>query len=169
MRDEDRSDYGQRLLAARTQAGLRQVDLAAKAGISQGTLADLEKQGRASKFTAQLAIACGVRPQWLASGEGPMVDSDTWPFRTVTRERLLALSPEDRAYVEGKLEAAIEGCEAATNSGTQQQTDGRVAVRRGVPAQFPGEILSTGRGSKGNAGAVSQPGELPAKRGSRRA
>jgi transcriptional regulator with XRE-family HTH domain len=69
----ERTEYGQRLLTARTKAALTQVQLAKAAGISQGTLAELEKIGQGSAFTPMLARACQVSAEWLASGEGPMV------------------------------------------------------------------------------------------------
>jgi transcriptional regulator with XRE-family HTH domain len=107
----ERTPFGERLFTARTHAKLTQAQLAKAAGISQGTLGELEYDGEASMAVVRLATACKVRPEWLAEGQGEMVDTFTWPFRRVPRERVLALSPDDLSYVEGKLEAALERCE----------------------------------------------------------
>lgn len=77
MATKSRSEYGARLYAARKHAGLTQTALAKAAGMSQSAYAEAETTGLKSTYTAQLAAACGVRPQWLAVGEGRMLDSDT--------------------------------------------------------------------------------------------
>lgn len=87
----DRSEFGSRLVQARQKAGLSQPQLAAKVGMSQGTLGEAETKAHASIYTAQLASACGVRPMWLATGEGPMNDL---PFSPQLQAALAAASPE---------------------------------------------------------------------------
>ena len=72
------TDFGKRLVAAREHAGLTQQQLAAAVQISQSTLATAEKKGHGSRKCPQLAQACGVNPNWLATGEGEMV-GDTPP------------------------------------------------------------------------------------------
>lgn len=64
---------GERLLQARQIAGLSQKQLAGRSGLSQKTISKIEI-GKQSKSTQmlRLAAACGVRPEWLASGEEPM-------------------------------------------------------------------------------------------------
>lgn len=69
------TDFARRLKAARKLAGLSQKQLAPLAGMSQSNLSGLETQGYQSGKTAQLAAACGVEAHWLATGEGPMLDS----------------------------------------------------------------------------------------------
>lgn len=76
MREKARSDYGARLFKARTDAGLTQTALAKAAGMSQSALVTAESTGQGSTFTSQLAAACGVRSEWLATGDGPMQLSD---------------------------------------------------------------------------------------------
>lgn len=67
--------YGERLKAARKHAGLTQVQLAERAGVAQATVSELEhSQAQGSAFTVQFARACGVSPDWLATGAGVMVD-----------------------------------------------------------------------------------------------
>lgn len=68
--------YGERLKAARTHARLTQAELAAKANVgTQESISKLERTNASgSEFTVQYAMACGVNPVWLATGEGEMVD-----------------------------------------------------------------------------------------------
>ncbi|MEH3087416.1 MAG: LexA family transcriptional regulator [Xylophilus ampelinus] len=73
MTTPERSAFGHRLLQARKHARLTQVQLARAVGMAQGTLAEAEKTASGSSYTAQLAAATGVRPAWLASGEGDML------------------------------------------------------------------------------------------------
>lgn len=67
-----RTAFGERLFKARSHAKLTQPQLAKAAGMAQSTLAELEYIGSGSSKTAQIAKACGVNPQWLAEGVGPM-------------------------------------------------------------------------------------------------
>lgn len=68
-------NYCERLKAARDYAGLTQTGLAEKSGVKQGTISKIERGDTdSSTFTVQLAIACGVRPEWLAMGTEPMLD-----------------------------------------------------------------------------------------------
>jgi len=73
MRNETRSDYGQRLLDARKRKGLTQTQVAKLAGISQGTYGELEKKGLGSAYNATFAKIYGVDPSWLETGEGDML------------------------------------------------------------------------------------------------
>ena len=74
-----RSEYGSRLQQARRHAGLTQKQLAARAGMSQGTLSELETNAQSSGFTPQLAAACGVDAHWLATGMGEMLANPGQP------------------------------------------------------------------------------------------
>jgi len=67
------TDFGKRLKAARKHAGLTQKVLAARAGVSQSNLAELETTGSKSGFTTTLAACCGVNAHWVATGEGEML------------------------------------------------------------------------------------------------
>lgn len=68
--------YGERLKKAMKHANLKQHELAANAGIKQPSLSHLinDPKVTGSEFTVQLAIACGVRPEWLAMEQGEMTD-----------------------------------------------------------------------------------------------
>lgn len=69
-------DFGKRLRAARKYAQLTQEELAEKSGVPQQTISKLERGDQdTSSHTVHLAVACGVRPQWLAMEEGPMIDT----------------------------------------------------------------------------------------------
>lgn len=94
----DRTEFGQRLLAARKHAGLTQKDLALRSGLSQSNVAYLEAKGNASEQTWLLAQICGVRSAWLAKAEGPMLgpESEVAAAGLVANEAIPAyLGPND--------------------------------------------------------------------------
>lgn len=55
---------------------MTQHALAKAVGMSQSAYAGAETTGQGSSYTSQLAAACGVRAEWLATGAGKMVDND---------------------------------------------------------------------------------------------
>lgn len=86
-----RTEFGQRVLAARTHAQMTQHTLAKAAGMSQGTLGETEKQALSSTFTAQIAKATGVNAYWLATGKGQMLEG---PARFDKDQTDVAKGPE---------------------------------------------------------------------------
>lgn len=63
----------ERLVKARTEAGLKQNDFVDAIGVSQQTISNLEKGiQKTSTDIVAIALKCGVRPEWLDSGSGPM-------------------------------------------------------------------------------------------------
>jgi len=64
------TDFGSRVRLARSLAKLTQKELASRVGMSQGALSELESAGFSSTLTVQIAHACGVDVQWLATGDG---------------------------------------------------------------------------------------------------
>src|SRR5262245_39774206 len=65
---------GSRLRQARKAAKLTQPELADLSRVSQKTISKIERGDQDSSGSlVQLAQACGVRPEWLATGELPMV------------------------------------------------------------------------------------------------
>ena len=63
----------ERLKFAREELGLSQPELAKKAGVSQGTIGNIETGTRKQpRNLLQLADALGVTPVWLSTGHGPM-------------------------------------------------------------------------------------------------
>ncbi|WP_128723824.1 XRE family transcriptional regulator [Xylella fastidiosa] len=66
----------ERIAAAREHAKLSQEQLAKMAGISQQSIQKLESgKAKGSKKITEIAIACGVRPEWLVYGDLPMVSN----------------------------------------------------------------------------------------------
>ena len=65
---------GQRLQIAMEHARLNQVELAARTGVKQQVISKIiqDKQA-ASAQIVRLAMACGVRSEWLAEEQGEMV------------------------------------------------------------------------------------------------
>lgn len=127
MREKVRSPFGERLFQARTRAGLTQPQLAKAAGMSQSTLAEAESIGQGSSYTAQIAAACGIRAEWLASGDGPMVDASVWPFSEELRAEVAKLPPQTLVRLENVMRAHLElvpmGYGRAPSSATNARTD----------------------------------------------
>lgn len=74
MRENPRSEFGQRLATALAYAEMTQLELAAEVKMAQSTIAGLLKTGQGSSKTSKIAAALGVRVEWLADGIEPMVD-----------------------------------------------------------------------------------------------
>lgn len=71
----DPMTLGERLLEAMRYAKLNQPALAEKAGVKQQTISKITTNRQAtSADVVKMAIACGVRPEWLAEEQGDMVD-----------------------------------------------------------------------------------------------
>lgn len=69
---------GQRLFKARQRAEFTQQQLAEKSGQSQQMISKLESgQSKETAGIVPLALACGVRPEWLFNGGGSMTEADT--------------------------------------------------------------------------------------------
>jgi transcriptional regulator with XRE-family HTH domain len=99
---------GQRIRAMRKALGMNQVELADKLGVDQSTVSDIENgKGFSSDLLMKLTEALGGTAALIMTGH----DDAVWPFPRLPIERFLALDQENRAYVEGKLEAAIESFE----------------------------------------------------------
>lgn len=66
-----------RFKLAREHAGLKQQQLAERAGVKQATISDLERgKSQGSNYTARIAAACQVSALWLETGEGTMCSSE---------------------------------------------------------------------------------------------
>ena len=107
MKEKERSPFGERLFMARTHARLTQAQLAKAAHVAQGTLGELEWTGDASMAVVRLAMACKVRPEWLAEGIGEMIDREAWPFPHVDKDEILALDEFEIPFVEGAMLHAL--------------------------------------------------------------
>ena len=81
--------------------------LSKRSGVPVSTLSRLRNANVEAtlQVVERLSAAFGVEPARLISGAA------SWPFSRVALERVMALDASDLAYVEGRLEAAIEQCE----------------------------------------------------------
>lgn len=67
---------GARVKQARKAAGMTQIELAARAGLKQSTISDLEVgKSQGTTNVASLAAAMAVNPLWLETGKGSMSPS----------------------------------------------------------------------------------------------
>lgn len=67
-------EFKDRLKVARRHAKLNQGELAAKAGITQTSISDLERgKSKATAHVVKIADACGVSAKWLSDEIGPML------------------------------------------------------------------------------------------------
>lgn len=87
---------GARVREARKRAKLTQGQLAAKVGMKQGSLSELET-GESEKTThvASLAAACGVDALWLETGKGLPYPSDGDPTPSNSRPARLILAVDE--------------------------------------------------------------------------
>lgn len=68
----DMNSFGKRLKIARGEAGLTQIELARRSGLSQTTISDIERERNSgSSDAAVLASILNVEPLWLSTGKGP--------------------------------------------------------------------------------------------------
>lgn len=107
MSGKERTPFGERLYKARKESGLTQVQAARKVGMSQGTLAEAEKIGTGSAYTAQLAAVYKVRAEWLADGGGEMRDVPSWPFPDIDKGRFDRLTDPQKYEIQGIVRKAI--------------------------------------------------------------
>ncbi|PTR17478.1 helix-turn-helix protein [Nitrosospira sp. Nsp2] len=100
----------ERLLQARTFAKLRQDELAKQSGVSQQAISRLETGvQKSSTDIVQLAVACGVRPEWLAMEQGEMVkvtEYDRWTERVI--HDMQCMKEEEKRYLVITAEALVK-------------------------------------------------------------
>ncbi|WP_158255454.1 helix-turn-helix domain-containing protein [Xanthomonas sp. CFBP 7912] len=73
-------DLRSRIAAAMRHSGDTQDSLAKRVGISQQAIGKLlSGKSQTSRRLTEIALACGVRPEWLAAGEGEMLPSGRNP------------------------------------------------------------------------------------------
>lgn len=107
-----------------------QTEMARLLNVAPQNVHNWEKRGPSKEALLDAQAAFGVNATWVLTGSGPKfvgggaASNGDWPFRRLDVRRLQRLEPEDRAYVEGKLEAVIEAVEAriqAEKSGTAER------------------------------------------------
>lgn len=107
-RERERSEFGARLLLARTRAELTQPQLATAVGMSQSSLAEAEGVGKSSSFTVRIAERCGVSARWLECGDGDMLDvTVAWPFSPALYRNVLELRTDGLLKLEGVMRAHL--------------------------------------------------------------
>lgn len=94
MENQDSTSFGARLKWARKKAKLTQIAAAKKIGMSQGTLGELENEGKGSSFTAALAALYGVDSYWLATGKGDPGRKEGQPQLASKQESEVATAEE---------------------------------------------------------------------------
>lgn len=82
---------GGRVKAARKAAGLSQAQLAARAGIGQGTISDIERNKQGSGFAPELAAALNVEALWLKTGQEPRKRGGGQVDAAVLKDALVAV------------------------------------------------------------------------------
>jgi transcriptional regulator with XRE-family HTH domain len=104
----ERTPFGERLYKARTHAKLSQPQLSRLAGVSQGNIGELEWKGDGSMAVVRLAMACGVRPEWLAEGDGEMIDRRVSQEFAHLAAAIETLSPKWKDWVLMTLREAVK-------------------------------------------------------------
>ena len=107
----------ERLKAAREAEGLAQEELAAKAGVAQSTIGNIEAGERKRPSTLpQIAAALGRRAEYLRTGRGPEFDSSTTAY---AKEIDLANHPDitEVPRVKFSLSAGVSGFAIETEEG----------------------------------------------------
>lgn len=70
----ERTGFGHRMAKARAHRGLSQRAVAMALGVSQGTVSEAETTAEGSAHVTRFASLYGVNADWLATGEGEMLD-----------------------------------------------------------------------------------------------
>lgn len=70
--------FSDRLNTAMQRAGYTQFALAKAVGMAQSSINQLLNKAGGSRKTVEIAKVLGVRAEWLASGEGPMLPSEQY-------------------------------------------------------------------------------------------
>ena len=94
------TDFGRRLVLARTLKGMTQHQLSQATNVSQPTIGSAEIQAKGSMHTAQFAKVLGVDAFWLATGQGDMIPVHAWPFQSFVSKDIQNISRDARVYLE---------------------------------------------------------------------
>ncbi|MGV2290518.1 helix-turn-helix domain-containing protein [Trinickia sp. YCB016] len=76
MKESELNTLAVRVRFARAKLRLTQAALAEKVGLSQPMIRKIEAGSETAKVV-ELAVALEVRPEWLATGTGPVANADT--------------------------------------------------------------------------------------------
>ena len=151
------TDYGKRLKLARKHARLTQKQLAPLAGMSQSNLSELETISHRSGYTSQLALACGVDPHWLATGDGEMLTTQTTQPATATE---LKVRQQD-IPVPGSTRQVVQSMGALIDQMTPEQWQDIGALlsvwgRQGAPAHITEALIAALDDQAGSQSGLSK-------------
>jgi len=108
---------GERLKRAREYAGLTQKELEQRSGVLQQMISKVENgYQETSAYIVELAVACGVRPEWLGMGQGEMVDG--LYVKNEKIKRAVTIMQEMPDYV---LDEAIKSVDSIAKLGKRAQ------------------------------------------------
>jgi len=114
--------FSERLIKAREHAGITQEELALASKVSQGTISKIERgDSDESRYVVQLAIVCGVRPEWLALEDGDMLLEHVYKPNS-TAGKIYEIAQELSEYQRGvllKVGFSLAEPDGAGNSHTQ--------------------------------------------------
>ena len=100
------------MLEARKHSGLTQTRVCEALAMSQGTLAELERLAKGSSRTTEFAQAYGVNADWLATGNGAMLEARGWPFESFSQGDFDALSERQKGWIEAAMLRELEAIQA---------------------------------------------------------
>ena len=115
MKTLGRTLFGERLVQSRKHAKFTQINAAKAVNMSQGTLAELEREGQGSSYTVQLAVLYEVNPSWLATGKGDMLKSPARIIESNQKKETQSFSPE----ISSEILAVIEIMKSTDDQGRQ--------------------------------------------------
>lgn len=96
------------------EAGVSQGDLGKAAGLSQSSIAEMERSGQGSTAVTKMARKLGVDAHWLATGEDdPQIDK-AWPFTLVSQEDYRLIAEQYRQRIENELAGEIQRIKGAS-------------------------------------------------------
>jgi transcriptional regulator with XRE-family HTH domain len=110
-------DVGVRLRHARKLRGMTQQELAKSSGVKQASISEVETGESKSPVgtnLVKLAQSLQVSPEWLASGKGPMEQTDQQlpPEALSVARDWLRLAPEVRTSVRDMIRKMVETSDA---------------------------------------------------------
>lgn len=118
MHDQMTRLYEAARAAKRLDSPDSQSEMAQLFNVGSQYVYNWEKRGPSKDALLLAQDQFGINATWVLSGRGPMfVGGDMpipqqWPFERIDIRRVLRLEQTELAFVEGKLEAAIEMAEA---------------------------------------------------------
>lgn len=157
---------GTRLRIARKYARLTQAELSEKSGVKQAMISKLEtNKSRETSSIVPLAVACGVRPEWLHYGDGPMVgdSSEASPAQPAPKE---AATDTDRELYKPRVqhEADLIGAYRALDEDAKDFLWGSISREASRIANNPLLALLLKRVSRGDRQKQDRELELAQKR-----